>query len=285
MLPTFVIGLREGLEASLIVGIIAAFLVQRGDRQALRPMWIGVAAAALLCLVLAAALAVLNSALPFQAREVLEGILALTAVGGVTYMIVWMRRHSRELKKSIEAQAAAALVTGSVIGLAVMAFVAVLREGLETAIFMLAAFQNSRDALAAGIGAVVGVLVAVALGWGIYRGGIRINLSRFFRFTGVILVVVAAGLLAAAAHSLAEAGVLTLMQAPAVDLSAFIKPGSIQASLITGMLGLQPVPTVAEIALWFAYAIPMTLYVLWPQPRSVVPVEEAPSAVVPEPVS
>jgi high-affinity iron transporter len=265
VLPTFVIGLREGLEASLIVGIIAGFLVQRGKRPMLRPMWIGVAAAVALCLGVAVALRVIGDQLPFRQREIMEGILALAAVAAVTYMVVWMRRHSRELKGALESQAERALVSGSAWALVGMAFLAVIREGLETAVFLLAAFQASTNPAATGIGALLGVAVAVALGYAIYRGATRVNLSRFFRITGFVLVLVAAGLLASAAHAFAEAGVLTLGQAPAFDLSWLIRPGSVQASLLTGMLGLQPVPTVAEVALWLAYAVPMGAYVLWPQ--------------------
>ncbi len=265
MIPTFVIGLREGLEAALIVSIIAAFLIQRGQRRGLRHMWAGVALAIGLCAVAAIALAVVGSRLPFKAKETMGGVLSVVAVAGVTYMVVWMRRHARELKGHLENQAAAAIVTGSALGLAVMAFFAVLREGLETAVFMLAAFSNSRDPLAAGLGAVVGVGVAVGLGWAIYRGGVKINLARFFKVTGVVLVLVAAGLLSYAVHEFAEAGLITFAQQPAVNLSWLIAPDTVRASLITGMLGLQPVPTMAEAFVWLAYAVPMTAYVLWPQ--------------------
>lgn len=261
------IGLREGLEAALIVGIIAAFLMQRGEPRALRPMWLGVGIAAALCVLAAVGLEIAGRALPFRQREILEGTLALVAVAGVTYMVIWMRRHARELKGMLEDHAERALVAGSALALAGMAFFAVLREGLETAIFMLAAFQTTANPIATGAGAVLGVVTAVALGYGIYRGGVRINLARFFRVTGFILVLVAAGLLSSAVHEFAEAGVISSFQDPAVNLSWLIAPGTVRASLITGMLGLQPVPTVAEIGAWLLFAIPMGLYVLWPQPR------------------
>ena len=265
MLPTFIIGLREGLEAALIVGIIAAFLVQRGERAALRPMWLGVALAVAICAVLAIALSVLGSSLPFRQREAMEGILALVAVAGVTYMVVWMRRHSQELRRSLEAGAQNALVSGSVIGLVGMAFLAVLREGLETAVFMLAAFQSSLDPVATGTGAVLGVGTAVALGYLLYRGGVRINLGRFFRVTGFVLVLVAAGLLATAVHEFGEAGIVNVLQQPALDLSWLVAPATLQGALLTGMFGFQPTPTVAELAVWFAFALPVGTYVLWPQ--------------------
>jgi len=268
VLPTFVIGLREGLEASLIVGIIAAFLIQRGEPRALRPMWLGVGLAIGLCLGVAVALELVNRNLPHRQQEGLETILALVAVAGVSYMVVWMRRHSRELKGSLEHQAATALMTGSVVALVAMAFFAVLREGLETAVFLLAVFANSNDPLATGTGALLGILVAVGLGYGLYRGGIRINLGRFFRITGLVLVLVAAGLLATAVHTAHEAAWLNAFQAQALDLQWLVAPGSVRAALLTSMLGLQPVPTVGETAVWLLYAIPMGLYVLWPhRPR------------------
>lgn len=265
MLPTFVIGLREGLEASLIVGIIAAFLIQRGERAALRPMWIGVAIAIGLCSVVAVILRVVGESLPLHQREFMEGTLALVAVAGVTYMVVWMRRHSRELKQQLEGHAAQALVVGSTLALVGMAFFAVLREGLETAIFMLAAFQSSRDPLSTGTGAALGVVVAVGLGYAIYKGGVRINLARFFRVTGLILVLVAAGLLSTAMHEFAEAGAVSFGQQTAFDVSWLVKPGSVRESLLTGMLGLQSIPKIAEVGAWLLYAVPMSLYVMWPQ--------------------
>jgi high-affinity iron transporter len=272
LLPTFVIGLREGLEASLIVGIIAAFLIQRGERRALRPMWAGVLIAVGLCAAVAVILRTLGQSLPLQQREILEGALALMAVAGVTYMVVWMRRHSRELKGQLEDHAERALLVGSTLALVGMAFFAVLREGLETAIFMLAAFGSSSDPLATGLGALLGVTVAIGLGYAIYRGGVRINLSRFFRLTGFVLVLVAAGLLSTAIHEFAEAGVIDVGQQTAVDLAWLVGPGTVRQSLITGMLGLQAAPTVAEVVVYLAYAIPMSIYVLWPhRPRPMEP--------------
>jgi high-affinity iron transporter len=264
VLPTFVIGLREGLEASLIVGIIAAFLIQRGERRALRPMWFGVAAAAVLCLVVAVVLRAIDESLPAVQRESFEAVLAFVAVAGITYMIVWMRRHSRMLKGSLERSAGQALASGSTWALVGMAFLAVLREGLETAVFILATFQNSTSPAVTGAGALLGIAVAVGLGIAIFRGGVRINLSRFFRVTGFVLAIVAAGLLALGVHAAQEAGWTTAMHSPAFDLTWLVAPGTVRASLLTGVLGLQPVPTVAEVVAWLLYAVPMGAYVLWP---------------------
>jgi high-affinity iron transporter len=272
VLPTFVIGLREGLEAALIVGIIAAFLIQRDERRALPAMWAGVGLAVALCLAFAIAVNAFGRNLTFRQREIMEATLSIVAVLGVTYMIVWMRRHSRELKGQLERETASALTSGSVWALVGLAFFAVIREGLETAVFLLAAFQNSSNPGATGTGAALGVAVAIGLGYGIYKGGVRINLSRFFRVTGFVLVIVAAGLLSYAVHDLAEAGVIDVAQGTAVNLTWLMKPGSLQEAILSGALGLRALPTHAEAVAWLAYAVPMALYVLWPQRRVQPPV-------------
>jgi high-affinity iron transporter len=148
--------------------------------------------------------------------------------------------------------------------LVAMAFLAVLREGFETSVFMLAAFQDASDTTAAGAGAVIGLIAAVGVGLGIYRGGVRINLTRFFRVTGLILVFVAAGLLSTSLHTAHEAGWFNGLQEQAIDLTWLVQPGTISGSLLTGMLGLQPTPTVGEALVYLLYAVPMVLYVLWP---------------------
>jgi high-affinity iron transporter len=264
MIPTFVITLREGVEASLIIGIIAAFLVKEGRRDAMRQMWLGIAVAVVLCIGVAVLLEVVGQQLPQKQQEGLETVVGLIAVSAVTYMIVWMRRHARGIKAQLEGEAASALATGSTLALVGMAFLAVLREGFETSVFLLAAFQDSTDTTAAGAGAILGLVAAVAIGLGLYRGGVRINLTRFFRVTGIVLVFVAAGLLASAAHTAHEAGWINSFQGQALDLTWLVQPGTISGSLLTGMLGLQPTPTQIEVAVYLLYAVPMALYVLWP---------------------
>jgi len=264
MIPTFVITLREGVEASLIVGIIAAFLVKEGREDAMRQMWLGVAIAIALCTAVGVGLDVIGQQLPQKEQEGLETIIGIVAVAAVTYMIVWMRRHARGIKATLEGEAASALAAGSTAALVGMAFLAVLREGFETSVFLLAAFQDATDPTAAGAGAVLGLIAAVAIGLGLYRGGVRINLTRFFRFTGLILVFVAAGLLASAAHTAHEAGWINSFQGQALDLTWLVQPGTISGSLLTGMLGLQPTPTVIEVTVYLLYAVPVALYVLWP---------------------
>jgi len=264
LLPTFVITLREGVEAALIVGIVAAFLVQEGRRDALRWMWVGVGAAVVLCAGVGIGLEVLGQDLPQRQQEGLETIVALVAVGMVTYMIVWMKRHSRGLKASLQGEAAAALAAGSTGALVGMAFLAVMREGFETAVFLTAVFNGSTDRVAAGAGAILGLVAAVAIGYALYRGGVRINLQRFFRITGLVLVLVAGGLLASATHTAHEAGWLNDLQNEALDLGWLVQPGTWTGALLTGILGIQPQPVVAEAIAWLVYVIPMSAFVLWP---------------------
>jgi high-affinity iron transporter len=276
MLPTFVIGLREGLEAALIVGIVAGFLGRQGRRDALRQVWLGVIAAVLICVVVGVVLEIISADLPQAEQEGLETVIGVLAVGMVTYMVIWMRRHSRDLKGELEGAAGAALARGSATALVAMAFLAVLREGFETAVFLLAAFQASTSPILAGSGALIGILLAVVLGYGIYKGGVRLNLSRFFRATGVVLVLVAAGLLMTACHTAHEAGWLNFGQGRVADLSWFVLPGTPVSSLVTGVLGIQPYPVLIEVVAWFAYLVPLMVYLLWPQggPARQVPAEE-----------
>ncbi|MDT7557718.1 MAG: high-affinity iron transporter [Pseudonocardiales bacterium] len=276
MLPTFVIGLREGLEASLIVGIVAGFLGRQGRRDALRQVWLGVVAAVLICIVVGVVLEIISADLPQAEQEGLETVIGLFAVAMVTNMVMWRRKHSRDLKGELEGQAGAALARGSATALVVMAFLAVLREGFETAVFLLAAFQASTSPVLAGSGALIGVVLAVVLGYGIYKGGVRLNLSKFFRITGVVLVVVAAGLVMTAFHTAHEAGWVNFGQQRVADLSWLVLPGTPVSSLVTGVLGIQPYPVLIEVVAWFVYLVPLMVYLLWPQggPARRVPAEE-----------
>jgi high-affinity iron transporter len=272
VLPTFVIGLREGLEAALIVGIIAAFLGQQGRRDALRQVWIGTSVAVLICIGIAILLQVISSDLPQRQQEGLETVVGALAVCMVTYMILFMRQHARDLKGDLESAAASALESGSDRALVVMAFLAVLREGFETAVFLLATFHASGNATASWLGAVLGILVAGVIGYLIYRGGVRLNLARFFKITGLVLVVVAAGLVMTAFHTANEAGWLNAGQVQALDLSWLVRPGTPVESLLTGVLGIQPYPVWIEVVAWLVYLVPMIAIVAWPAAKKRPPV-------------
>ncbi|MEA9986043.1 MULTISPECIES: iron uptake transporter permease EfeU [Subtercola] len=262
MLATFVIGLREGLEAALIVGIIAAFLKRNG--HSLKSMWIGVIAAMVLSVAVGAILEVISVGLPQAEQEGMESIIGAVAVVMVTAMIVWMSKHARTMRRELESTATEAIKNGSVLALAGMAFLAVLREGFETSVFMLAAFQSSVSPLTAGLGALLGLLLAVLIGYGIYRGGVRLNLGKFFTVTGVFLVFVAAGLVMSALRTAHEAGWIVVGQNTTVDLAWLAPGGSVQAALITGVLGIPADPRVIEVLGWALYLVPVLLFVLWP---------------------
>jgi high-affinity iron transporter len=274
MLPTFVIGLREGLEAALIVGIVAAFLRRNGRSRDMWKMWLGVAIAVSLCTLAAIGLRLAEQRLPQREQEQLETVIGLIAVAFVTWMIIWMRNHAHEMKGEIESHAASALEAGSTGALIGMAFLAVLREGLETAVFLLALLNSSKNTATTLSGALLGVAVACAIGYGIYRGGVRINMAKFFKLTSFVLVLVAAGVLANAAHTAWEAGWLHIGHTQVANLEWLVDPGSVQAALLTGMFGLQPRPTRVEVIVWLAYAIPMGLFVLLPRRPKPKPASE-----------
>jgi len=262
MLATFVIGLREGLEASLIVGIIAAFLRRNGKSAV--AMWIGVALAILLSIAVGIGLELVEQALPQVGQESMEACIGALAIVFVSGMIAWMNAHARDLKGEIEAEAAEALNEASAYALAAMAFLAVLREGFETSVFLLATFSVAQSEGLAVAGAIIGVLLSVVIGWGIFFGGVKLNLSRFFRVTGAFLILVAAGLVVSSLRSAHEAGWLNAGQQPTVDLSWLVAPGTVRSALITGVLGIPANPRLIEVIGWFAYLVPFSLFVYWP---------------------
>ncbi|MFT4108517.1 iron uptake transporter permease EfeU, partial [Propionicimonas sp.] len=263
MLATFVIGLREGLEAALIVGIIAAFLRRNG--RSLTPMVVGVLAAVLLSLGVGVGLHLVERELPQAAQEGMETIIGTVAIVFVTGMVLWMSTHSRGMKKELEAEAGEALGNGSTRALALMAFLAVLKEGFETSVFLLATFSASTDAGAAALGAAFGLVAAVAIGYGLYRGSVKLNLGRFFQITGAFLVLVAAGLVVSTLGTAHEAGWLDAGQQRTVDLTWLAPTGSIRGALFTGVLGIPQDPRLIQVVGWFAYLVPMALYLYWPR--------------------
>jgi high-affinity iron transporter len=256
------------MEAALIVGIVAAFLGQQGRQSELRQVWIGVAIAVLICIGVGVALQIVSDNLPQRQQEALETVVGAVAVVMVTYMVLWMRRHSRNLKRDLEQQAESALATGTSKALVLMAFLAVLREGFETVVFLLATFHASGNATLSWVGALLGILLAGILGYAIYKGGVHINLSRFFRITGIVLVVIAAGLVMTAFHTANEAGWVNFGQTQAFDLSWLVRPGTPLESFVTGVLGIQPYPVWIEVIAYVAYLVPMLVIMLWPaRPR------------------
>lgn len=263
MLATFVIGLREGLEAALIVGMIAAFLRRNGS--SLKPMWLGVGAAVLLSALVGITLEVVSAALPQQQQEAMETVIGVAAVVIVTFMVLWMSKNARSMKTVLETHAGSALKGGSIFAMAGMAFLAVLREGVETAVFMVAAFQSSLNPLAAGGGAVLGLAIAAGIGFLLFRGAIKINLAKFFTVTGAFLVFVAAGLVMKSLRTAHEAGWVNIGQDATVNLAWLAPNGSARSAILTGVFGIPNDPRAIEVLGWALYLVPMLAFVLWPR--------------------
>lgn len=263
MTAAFFVTLREGLEAALIVGIICAYLVKAGRRDALRLVVIGVAAALALSVLAGIAVVATIGRLPLQVQATFEGVTAIIAVIVLTWMLFWMRAQGRSMKGELEAGVAAALDRGSTRALAGLAFVAVIREGLETVLFLLAILGASGDITGALIWAAAGLFTAAGIGWAIFAMGIRIDLRRFFLVTSVLLIFVAAGLCAYAVRELTEAGWLPLTPV-AFDVSGILSDRNGLGSVLAGLFGYRSAPTVLEVVAWFGYVVPVMLLFLWP---------------------
>ena len=276
MLANFLIGLREGLEAALVVGILVAYLRKIGRDDVLPRIWLGVGLAVALSLAIGAALTFGTYGLSFQAQELIGGILSIVATGFVTWMVFWMLRAARGLSRELRSDVDSHLA-GAGWGLVLVAFLAVGREGIETALFIWAAVQASGSTALQLAGAALGIVVAVVLGYLIYRGVLSINLSKFFTYTGVILIVVAAGVLAYGVHDLQEAGVLPGINSLAFDVTAAVPPDSWYGTLLKGTLNFSPATTWLEAIVWVAYVVPvMTIFILKSRQRPSVPVAPTP---------
>ena len=257
---TFVIALREGIEAALIVSIVLAYLKQLGASDRSRLVWWGTGLAVLLSVGVGTAVFIAGAEFEGEAEEIFEGLVTLGAVGVLTWMIFWMRRQGARIKSELQERVETALVAGG-LALAGLAFFAVLREGIETALFLFAAAKGTAvegTAVAPATqvtGAVLGLAVAVILGVLLYRGGIRMNLRSFFRVTGLLLIVVAAGLFAFSLHELQEAGWLPFLETHAFDVSSRLPDDSGLGAILRGLLGYNADPTWLEVVGWAAYLV------------------------------
>ncbi|WP_062382091.1 iron uptake transporter permease EfeU [Pseudomonas abietaniphila] len=270
MLVPFLIMLREGIEAALIVGIIASYLRQTGRGEWMPAVWIGVFLAAALALFVGGGLEMVSAEFPQKQQELFEGLVGLLAVIILSSMVFWMRKVARSIKHELHESLDAALAgsknqTYALIG---MVFFAVAREGLETVFFLLAIFQQSEGA-SAPIGALLGLIIAVGIGFAIYKGSMRLNLGRFFRWTGLFILVVAAGILANSVQALHEAGLWNHFQTVVFDISAILPMDGPTGSVLAGMFGYQDAPTVSVLTVYVAYLIFALVLFFLPQPRVV----------------
>lgn len=281
MTANFLIGLREGLEAALVVGILVAYLVRTGRSDRLPAVWTGVGVAIATSLGVGALLTFTSSRLSFEAQEAFGGFASLVAVAFVTWMVFWMQRTARHLKSELHGRLEAALQLGY-FALAATAFIAVGREGIETALFLWAAVQATGSTSQPLIGATLGLLTAVVLGWLVYRRAVRINLARFFTWTGAGLVVVAAGVLAYGIHDLQEAALLPGLNSHPFDISSIVPPTSWYGTVLKGTFNFTPNPSWLEFGAWAAYlavVLPLFLRGLGDRPSKVPTPKPAGSAV------
>ena len=282
MLANYLIGLREGLEASLVVVILIAYLVKSNRQQLLPRIWAGIAVAVAVSLAFGALLTWGPRSLTFETQEAIGGILSIIAVGFVTWMVFWMARHARGLSGELRGKIDVAAEAGRA-SLAVVAALAVGREGLETALFLWAATQAATGSGASSVepllGALLGILTAVGMGYAFYKGVLKINLSRFFTWTGAILIVVAAGVLAYGFHDLQEAGILPGLNSLAFDVSGTIAPTSWLGTFLKGIFNFSPATTWLELTAWVLYVVPtLTIFLRRVRTPASPPAAPAPAA-------
>ncbi|MFZ4583776.1 MAG: iron uptake transporter permease EfeU [Acidimicrobiia bacterium] len=262
MFSNFLIGLREGLEAALVVGILVAYLVKIQRRDALKALWLGVGIAVGISLAFGAFLTFTARELSDEAEEAFAGIMSILAVVFVTGMIFWMRRAARELKHDLHGRLDRAVVAGSA-AIALTAAFAVGREGLETALFFWTNAKATGSTWEPIVGGSLGLATSIVVGYFIYRGAVRVNLATFFAWTGAALVVIAAGVLAYGVHDLQEAGLIPFGGATVYDISSWYSETSWYGTLLKGIFNFSADATVLEVVVYFAYLVPtMTLFLI-----------------------
>ena len=255
MLSSLLITLREGLEAALIIGIILAYLARTNNRQGFKPVWVGVSLAVSASLIAGAGIYLLAGELSGRAEEVFEGVAMFVAVGVLTWMIFWMRKQAVNIKASLHAEIQSLLTGGSFLGLVVLAFVVVVREGIETVLFLFAATRVAESAVLFTMGGLLGLAIAIAIGYSIYKGSSRLNLRAFFNVTSVVLIVFAAGLLAHGIHEFQEAGIIPIVVEHLWDINHVLPEKATFGRFLTAIVGYNGNPSLVEVAAYFVYLV------------------------------
>ncbi|MBI2288727.1 MAG: FTR1 family protein [Chloroflexi bacterium] len=271
MLGSLLITLREGLEAALIVGIILAYLARTDNRQGFKPVWLGTSAAVLVSLIAGVIIYFTAGELSGRGEEIFEGIAMFIATGVLTWMIFWMRKQAIDIKAHLHAQIQSVLTSGSSLGLALLAFIAVVREGIETVLFLFAATRVAESAVSFTVGGILGLVIAIAIGYSIYKGTSRLNLRSFFNVTSLVLIIFAAGLLAHGIHEFHEAGVIPPIIEHVWDINNILPEKSTFGRFLTALVGYNGNPSLVEVV---AYSI-FLLLALWSYFRPVATVKEA----------
>jgi len=256
----FLIMLREGLEMALIVAIVLAYLNKIGRKQDAKSVWYGTLAAAGIAVVAGAIIFAAIGELHGTAEPIVEGTVAFAAAGVLTWMVFWMRRQARHIKGDLQAKVDLALRSGSTLAIAGIAFFAVLREGLETALLLLGVSVGTQSSAQEAIGSFAGLAIAIGIGYVIYKGSHRVNLRSFFKWTGVLVLFFAAGLFAKGVHEFQEAGLIGTVNEHVWNVSrlAFMNPETSRfAELMKGLFGWDPAPSLEMVLVYLAYLIPV----------------------------
>ena len=261
MFSAFLITLREGLEAALIIGIILAYLARSDNRQAFKQVWLGTGLAVVASLIAGAVIFVVAGEFSGRAEEIFEGIAMFLAAGVLTWMIFWMRKQAVGIRGHLQGQVQSALAAGSSFGLLALTFIVVVREGVETALFLFATTRVEESAALSAIGGILGLAVAIVIGYGLYRGASRLNLRMFFNVTSLLLIVFAAGLLAHGIHEFQEAGIIPTVVEHVWDVNHILSENSGVGEFLKAIAGYNGNPSVIEVIGYGVYlATVLTLY-------------------------
>lgn len=268
LLTGLLTGLREGVEAALIVSIVLAYLVKTGNSRHAGRIWLGTALAIAVSIAVGVTLFATIGGFEGAAEQIFEGVAMTIAAAVVTWMLFWMRRTAANIKGQLHARVDRSLTEGSIFGLTLLAFTAVIREGIETALFLLGqATAAGTQATSTLVGALIGLAIAAAIGYALYRGARVINLRTFFSWTGVALIFIAAGLLSYAVHEFVEAGLITVGTGQAFDISGVLPhnptagPAGVVGSILRAIFGYSSTPEWVTVTTWVAYvAIVLPLY-------------------------
>jgi high-affinity iron transporter len=278
LLGSGLIGVREGLETGIVVMILVAFLVKSDRRSALKWVWLGVAAAIAMTLTIFLVIQFSAYTVSGLAAEAIAGVASLVAVTIVTTMVLWMKKAAAGISGELRAEMSRALETGA-LAVLVLAFLAVGREGVETALFMVG-YAEAETAWPL-IGLVIGVLVAAGIAWGMYAGAVRIYLGKFFSYTGIFLIVVAAGILSYGIGALQTVGWLPGLQSKAFDISSWMNWSSWCGEMVQGVFNITPTPTVLQLSVWLAYLAVVLFLFLRPTTTPVDAAAQPPATPLP----
>jgi high-affinity iron transporter len=255
MFSALLITLREGLEAALIVGIILAYLARTDNRRSFRPVWVGVSLAILASLIAGGIVFVLAGEFSGQAEEIFEGSAMLVAAGVLTWMIFWMRQQAIDIRAHLHAQVQSMLASGSSLGLVLLAFIVVVREGIETALFLFAATRVAESPVLFAVGGILGLGVAIGIGYSVYKGTSRLNLRTFFNVTSIVLIVFAAGLLAYGIHEFHEAGIIPPVIEHVWDINHILPEDATLGRFLTAIVGYNGNPSLVEVSVYLIYLV------------------------------